>query len=85
MILTDREWLRFMSFALVVGGVLGAVNTGALLVAGLPLHYALVGAIGFTGALALVIHAVIRYLLETAGEREVDSEPDSDTEEAAQA
>lgn len=76
MILTDREWLRAMTFALVVGGVLGATNTGALLVNGWPLTHALVGAITFTTTIALVVHGVVRTLLDRA----TDPTPTDSTE-----
>ena len=71
MILTDREWLRFVSFALTAGAVIGALNTGALLLAGNTLLWAMIGAISIGGVLALVAHGGIRYLLGRAQQPEV--------------
>lgn len=90
MILTDHEWLRFVTFALVVGTILGAVNTGALLGALWPLDRAMVGAIAFGGVLALVVHAILRVLLDQAtdpgdGEAEPDDEPAEEAAEEAAA
>jgi mannose/fructose/N-acetylgalactosamine-specific phosphotransferase system component IIC len=82
MILTDHEWLRFVTFALVVGTILGAVNTGALLGALWPLDRAMVGAIAFGGVLALVVHAILRVLLDQATDPgDGDSEPDEQPDE----
>ena len=74
MILTDHEWLRFVTFALAAGGVLGAANTGALLLVGWPLDDALVFAAAFMGALALVVHAMLRALLDQATESRAEGE-----------
>jgi hypothetical protein len=82
MLLTDHEWLRFVSFGLLAGGIVGAANAGALLVGGWPLKYALVGAVGFVGALALVVHAIVRYLLDAATAPPDDADGGADTEEA---
>lgn len=77
MILSDHYWLRTVTFALVVGGVLGGVNTAALLINGLPLDRALVGSIAFVGAVGLVLHAIMRYLLD---QRLEPPEGDDDSE-----
>jgi uncharacterized protein (DUF58 family) len=82
MMLTDTEWLRFTTFALIAGAILGATNTAGLLLLGYPMGTALVVAVTFLGALALVFHAIVRYLLDTAAEREppADTEADADAE-----
>lgn len=81
MILTDREWLRYMTFAMVVGGVLGATNAGALLVNGFPLTQAVVLALTLTGAVALIVHGVVRVLLDRATTPPTDStEQPTDTD-----
>jgi len=68
MMLTDREWLRFVTFALVVGGVTGTLYTGALLTGGRSLPTALAGAVVGSGVLAVVVHLALRYLLDRASE-----------------
>lgn len=78
MMLTDREWLRFVTFALAVGGVFGATYTGALQTAGRSLMAALGGAIVGTGLLAVAMHLVLRYLLDRASEPPADT-PTEDT------
>lgn len=79
MMLTDREWLRFVTFALVVGGVLGATYTGALLAAGRALPTALAGAVVGSGLLAVVVHLALRYLLDRASEPPAEDTPSEDT------
>lgn len=66
MILTDREWLRFVTFALVAGGILGASYTGALAVVGRPPVHAITGGILASGVLGVVVHLVMRRLLDRA-------------------
>lgn len=68
MMLTDREWLRFVTFALVSGGALGAVYTGALALRGHPPGWAIGGAVIATGAIGVLVHVVIRLLLDRASE-----------------
>lgn len=79
MMLSDREWLRFFTFAMIVGGILGAVYVGALRVSGWPLMEALVAAIALVAVLALVLHAIVRTLLDGSG-GEADSAPDEPAE-----
>jgi len=76
MMLTDREWLRFVTFSLVAGAILGSLNTGALVLAGREPLGAMAGAVLGLGVLALLFHATVRYMLDRA------SEPPADTEEA---
>lgn len=76
MMLTDHEWLRFVSYGILVGGVLGATNAGGLLISRWPLKFALVGALGLVGVVALVVHAIARTLLDRA------TTPPEDSEEA---
>lgn len=79
MMLTDREWLRFVTFALVVGGVLGALGTGALAVAfGRGLVGSLVGGVGWTASLAILFHLTVRALLDRA------YQPTTDTTDATE-
>ena len=66
MILTDREWLRMVTFALVAGGVLGASYAGALTYTGHDPLGATVGGVGATGAIAVLAHVVLRHLLDRA-------------------
>lgn len=84
MIFTDREWLRYVTFALVVGAILGATNTAALVIQGFALPRAVVTAVVFAGALALVVHAIVRTLLDRATEppepsESTDTPTDTDT------
>jgi len=84
MILTDREWLRFVTFALFTGGVLGALYTGALVVYGRPAVWAMAGAVTGVGLLALGVHLVVRYLLDQATAppaEEIEDDPTSDQPE----
>ena len=75
MMLTDREWLRFVTFSLLAGAILGSLNTGALVLAGRQPLGAMAGAVVGLGVLVLLFHATVRYVLDRA------SEP-STTEEA---
>lgn len=68
MMLTDREWLRFVSFGLFAGAVLGTVYTGALVVSGRPPVHAMTGSVAGGGVLAITVHVVIRHLLDRASE-----------------
>lgn len=79
MMLTDHEWLRFVSFALVAGGVLGALYTGALRAMGRGLTGAMVGAVLGTAALAILTHLVMRWVLDRAS---APVETDSDATDA---
>lgn len=78
MILTDREWLRFVTFSLVAGAILGALNTGALVLAGREPLGAMAGAVIGLGVLGLLFHATVRYVLDRASEPPTTE----DTEEA---
>jgi hypothetical protein len=79
MMLTDREWLRFVTFAFVAGGVFGVTYTGALQSAGRSLMSALGGAVVGTGLLAIALHLVLRYLIDRASEPPADDTPTEDT------
>jgi predicted membrane protein len=76
MILTDHEWLRFVTFGLFAGAVLGALYAGALLTTGRGLTGALVGAVLGGGILALVVHLTLRWLLGRASEPAAGDEGD---------
>lgn len=79
MILTDREWLRFVTFGLFTGGVLGALYTGALFVYGRPPLWAMAGAVTGVGVLAIGVHLVVRYLLDRATAPPADELEDGPT------
>lgn len=79
MMLTDREWLRFFTFAFVTGGILGAVYVGALRVSGASLMEALAGAVLLVAVLALVVHAIARTLLDQSGATDEHPETQEDT------
>ena len=81
MMLTDREWLRFVTFAFVTGGILGSITGGAFLLEGMPPMYALAGAVAWCGAVGLVLHLVVRKLVDMASEPAADpeSEPEGET------
>jgi hypothetical protein len=79
MLLTDREWLRFVTFGIVVGGALGASYTGALFLGGRGIPGAIVGGIGAAGVLAVLAHLAIRYVLDRASE---PPEPDETAEDS---
>lgn len=79
MMLTDREWLRFVTFALFVGAVLGTLYTGALLTTGRTLVSAMTGAVVGGGVLAVGVHVVVRYLLDRASEPAAEDTTTEDT------
>ena len=79
MLLSDHEWLRFVSLALVAGGVLGALWTGAYAAAGRPLVGALIRGVIATAAVALVAHLTLRWLISRAL-----AEPDDDSDGGAE-
>lgn len=83
MILTDREWLRFVTFGLVTGGILGALYTGALTVYGRPPLWAMVGAVTGVGVLAILVHLVMRYLLDRATAPPAAAGDDTESGESA--
>lgn len=68
MMLTDREWLRFVSFAIVVGAALGATATGALFLTGRPPAMAIGAGVAWAGLLAAAFHLLTRRLLDRASE-----------------
>ncbi len=78
--LTDREWLRFVSFALVAGGTLGSAYTGTMALRGHSLPWALAAGVVGTGAIALVVHVALRILLDRASEPPAE---DAETGESA--
>jgi hypothetical protein len=83
MILTDREWLRFVTFGILVGAVFGALYTGALLLRGHPFPVAIPLAIAGTGVLAAVVHVGVRYALDQAtdppsGDADAETAPPAD-------
>ena len=78
MMLTDREWLRFVTFGLFVGGTLGALYVGALLMGGRSLMSAVTGGVIGTGLMAVVVHLAVRYLLDRASEPPADDPPEED-------
>lgn len=63
MLLTDHEWLRFVTFALVVGATLGALYTAALISVGNTLLGATAGAVAAGGAFAVLSHLVCHWVL----------------------
>lgn len=85
MILTDREWLRFVTFALFAGGVVGAAYTGALALRGHPPMWAIGAGVIAPGLIAVAVHLAIRYLLDRASTPTSDAEsieePTDDTAE----
>ena len=74
MMLTDREWLRFVTFALVAGAVLGALYTGTLAVYGRPPLHAMAGATIGSGFIAIVFHVAMRAVLDRWGEPTPDTD-----------
>jgi len=66
MMLSDREWLRFVTFGIVSGAVLGALYTGALLIMGQSIIGAMAGSITGCAVLALLVHVPIRKLIDRA-------------------
>lgn len=81
MMLTDREWLRFVTFALVAGGGFGALYTGALSLRGHTLAWAIMGAVIATGLMALVVHLGVRHALDELTDAAIEP-TDSETTEA---
>ncbi len=81
MMLSDREWLRFVTFGIVAGAVMGALYTGALLINGQNIIGAMAGSIVGCAIFALLIHVVIRKLLDRALEPEAPD--DSEDAEAS--
>lgn len=80
MIYSDREWLRFVTFALVAGATLGVAYTTALGLAGHSARFAAGAGIAGTGLLALVVHVAVRWLLDAAATPpSTDAESDTDT------
>jgi len=78
MMLTDREWLRFVSFALLAGGALGSAYSGALVARGHTLELAIGGPVAAVGVIALVVHVAMRYLIDRASEPPAET-PTEDT------
>ena len=64
MILSDTEWLRFVSFGMFAGGTLGAIYTGALLALGRTLPTALAGSVVATGIVTLLLHLFVRKMID---------------------
>lgn len=79
MMLTDREWLRFVSSALAVGFVLGAVYTGALVTYGRGPLGAMVGALLGAAAIVPLFHLGARRLLDRAQTPQPDSSEEAET------
>ena len=82
MMLTDREWLRMVSFALVAGAVLGATYTGALFLRGHAPAWAIAAGIVGPGILAILVHVTLRYVLDRQIDAALDSS-DEPTDDAA--
>lgn len=81
MILTDREWLRFVSFSLIAGSLFGALTVGALFLEGIAPLPALVGTVLWVGAFGAIFHLMARTLLDRAMEPVAD-DPDTEGETA---
>lgn len=79
MILTDREWLRFVTFALAAGIVLGSIYTGALVTYGRGPPEAMVGALFGGGLLTVAFHLLGRSLLNRALEPAADTDAEDTT------
>ena len=79
MMLTDREWLRFVTFAIVAGGGLGSVYTGALFLIGNPPVWAIAGGVVAGGVIGLIAHLAIRYVLDRASEPPAEETNTEDT------
>jgi hypothetical protein len=77
MILSDYEWLRFVTFAFVAGAIVGATSAGAFMINGVTLPYAVAGSAVWCGAVGVVLHLTTRRLLDDG----VSSNEDSDTTE----
>lgn len=82
MLLTDREWLRFLTFAFVTAGAFGAITAGVFFLEGVPPMTALAAAVAWCGALGLILHLVVRKLVDLASEPPAE-EPDPETETTA--
>lgn len=80
MMLTDREWLRFVTFGIVVGAVLGALYSGTLVVYGRPPLHAMAGATIGSGFIAIVFHVAMRGVLDRWGDPTPETDQDADTE-----
>lgn len=82
MLLTDREWLRFVSFGIVAGGALGASYTGALFAAGRDVVGATSGGVIAAGVLALFAHIAVRVVLDRASDPPAPEDSPETSEEA---
>lgn len=81
MILTDREWLRFVTFGLVAGAALGALYTGAAFLQGHSPAIAISAGVIGPGILAVIVHVAVRKLLDRATAPpadELEDEPPAD-------
>jgi len=80
--LTDIEWLRYVTFGIVAGGIIGATNTAAFQLA-YSLPIAIAGAVTLTGAIAIVIYAMVSQLLNQlpTADDGTDTEPTEPTAE----
>jgi len=83
MMLTDREWLRFVTFGMVVGIVLGTLYTGAMLVLGYTLVQAMALSIAGCGLFALGLHILFRLALDRSSQPPTDDTPQPDSEGTA--
>lgn len=81
MILTDAEWLRFVTFGIVSGGIFGAVHTAAFYLLGEPLPVAIGGAVVWTATVAVVIHFALQKLLDRSLTTTDDTDADQTTED----
>ena len=79
MMLTDTEWLRFVSFGVVAGGALGAGYTGALASLGRSLPMSIAGAVVATGVIALLAHLFLRHYLNREVETATATTEDTET------
>jgi len=79
--LTDIEWLRYVTFGIVAGGIIGATNTAAFQLA-YSLPIAIAGAVTLTGAIAIVIYAMVSQLLNQLPTTDDDPETDAEGETA---
>jgi len=85
MIATDREWLRFTTFGVVAGGIVGASYTGALVVRGHAPPWAIAGGAIATGVLAILAHIALRYSIDFATDPSRTETPTDDTDTEADA
>jgi hypothetical protein len=81
MILSDFEWLRFVTFAFVAGAIVGATSAGAFMINGVTLPYAVAGAAVWCGAVGVVLHLTGRHLL--TGGAAGDEDDSGSTEDTA--